>query len=179
MADYETKRTDDTQITPERAASPSGIWPPPPQYQPQTIPVRGMSPWHVFVFYASRSGAAGAGIGAISVGAATVLIGQPLAAVVTVAFGAVGGLFLGFAIGILLGILAAGLYAYGITSNAIGRILCWFSPALIGLIALCYLNANHSLAFLINWQVFVSLAIMTILCWQAYRTIARQFVGKF
>jgi len=179
MTDYETKRTGDAQIAPDRAASGSVTWPPPPRYQLQTVPVRGMSPWNVFVFYASQTGAAGAGIGAIFAGVATALIGQPLAAVAAAAFGAVSGLLLGFVIGTLLGIIAAGLYAYGIASNTVGRIICWLSPILIGLIALSYLNASHRLALSINWQAFISLTIMTLLSWQASRVIARQFAGRF
>lgn len=178
MPDSEIKQIIDTQISPGQQLSATRVWPPPPRYQQQTVPVRGMSPGHVFVFYVVRFGIAGAGIGAILAGGLP-LMSDLFTAILAGAVGASFGIFVGFAAGGLLGTIAAGLYASGFSSKIVGRVICWLCPALNILTAITYFSMSHRPAFSPDRTALIILAITTFLFWQASRAIARQFVGKF
>jgi len=178
MTDSEIKQIMDTQISPGQQLSAARVWPPPPRYQQQTVPVRGMSPGHVFVFYVVRLGVAGAAIGAILAGG-LILVIDPFAGIIAGAVGASFGIFVGFAAGGLLGMIAAGLYASGVSSNTVGRVICWLCPALSVLAAIAYVFMSHRLAFSPDRTVLEDLAVTIFLFWQASRIIAREFVGRF
>lgn len=155
------------------------VWPPPPRQQPpQTVIVRGPSAGWVVPFFAGKFAAASAVIcSAASV--VVTLITNPEYAIYVALAGLILGAIIGLLEGIVFGILASTLYACGVVSGKIGRIVCWAGPAANAVAGVMLYNFMRAGTPVSVWMLIGIPAAGSIMIWLASKSVCNRFVERF
>lgn len=157
---------------------PAAVWPPPPRQLPQTVIVRGPSAGWVIPFFAGKFAAAGALL--CSIASIIICLFSDLKYVTVAALaGAISGAIIGLLEGMVFGILASAIYACGVDSGKIGRIVCWVVPITNAVASAMLFNFMQGGTPVSIWMLIGTSASAGAISWLASKSVCNRFVERF
>jgi len=157
---------------------PAAVWPPPPRQMPQTVIVRGPSAGWVIPFFAGKFAAASAVL-CLAAGVVVTLVTNPEYATEVALAGLILGAILGLLEGMVFGILASAIYACGVDSGKIGRIVCWVVPIANAVALAILLNFMRGGTPVSIWMLIGTSASAGAISWLASKSVCNRFVERF